>query len=462
MWSSYQQAIFEAVRDTTSNLLINAVAGSGKSTTLVESGRHLSQNAVYAAFAKANVADLQSRVEERHSVLTLHKLGREILQQRYGSRVTRLNAQRERDFVMQRPRLFADQPWVMSDVLQAVSAVKNQGLAKDSFAAWVEENISFKSDNSEPGAPVAPEVLDRFRQSVREVLEWSRSDRTTGISFDDMIWLPYIEDLAWQQFRVAIVDEVQDLNVVQLHLAVASAERIIAAGDPWQAIYAFRGAASDSFDRLRTALSPTELPLSVCYRCAQRIVTAVAQKFRLKIEPSDVAPEGSVERAFLQRVALFPDDVILSRSNRGLGLVAGKLARRSIAFCLADAAFINEELRKLQTSSAVKTVGDGIDKLKGKKLKPSTEFVFGLLEASDPGEAIGAFQTRASRMLAPRQGVPLLSTVHRFKGREANRVLVLVNSFGPQEEQEERNLMYVAMTRARQNLVLLQDQVGFA
>lgn len=453
MWSAYQQAIFEAASQRSNHLLVNAVAGSGKSTTLVEAGRHLHTRAVYTAFAKANVTDLTERVESRHTVLTLHKMGRDLISQRFGMRAARINGDREKNYVVDNPRLFKDKAWSVSSLLRAVAAYKNQGFNKAQFLAWVDQENIFALDEDE--TEVNPIILDDFRAAVRDVLEWSRDDRTTGVSFDDMIWLPYILDLSWKQFQCAIVDEVQDLNVVQLHLATASAERIVAAGDPWQAIYAFRGAASDSFDRLREALTPIELPLSVCYRCSTSVIDAVRARFKLHIEAHDAAPVGSVTQGFLSRIDVQSDDVFLSRSNRGLGFIAGRLAKRGVPFTLTNLQFIETELDKLKQ----KTVGDAVTKLKKLKLRPSTEFVFGLLEAADESETIENFVRRMRHVLAPRTGVPLLTTVHRFKGREAKRVHVLVSSFGPQSETEERNLLYVAMTRSRVDLVLLQDQL---
>lgn len=452
MWSHYQEAIFSAARDSSDHLLVNAVAGSGKSTTLIEAGVHLRQNAVYTAFAKANVNDLSERIDTRHSVLTLHKLGRELISQRFGWRAAKVNAERERVYINDNPRLWRDKKWTPHQLARGVAACKNQGLTKAPFLEWIEQENLFEADED---GNVDLTIIDDYRAAVRDVLEWSRDDRTTGISFDDMIWLPYVFDLSWRQFRVAIVDEVQDLNAVQLHLALGSADRIIAAGDPWQAIYAFRGAASDSFDRLRTALTPVELPLSVCYRCSRVVVEAVQRRFKLGIEPAPGAIEGSIKTMHLTRAEVRPTDVFLSRSNRGLGFIAGRLAKRSIPFTLSNLGFIETELNKLKQ----KTVEDAVQKLKMAKLRPATEFVFGLLEASDPGESIDDFVRRMRRALAPREGVPLLTTVHRFKGREAPRVFVLCSSFGPSSEIEERNLMYVAMTRAREDLVLLQDEL---
>lgn len=53
------------------------------------------------------------------------------------------------------------------------------------------------------------------------------------------------------------------------------------------------------------------------------------------------------------------------------------------------------------------------------------------------------------------QGV-LLSTIHSVKGMEFNHVFVLDGGWGAQYMEEQRRLLYVAMTRAKENLCLMQ------
>src|SRR5262249_47785764 len=120
-----------------------------------------------------------------------------------------------------------------------------------------------------------------FIVAVMYVLERSKELLPDGrlavraIDFDDMIWLPVVLRLSVWTYDRVFVDETQDLNAAQLELALRACRakgRILAIGDDKQAIYRFRGADSNAVERIIRRLSAKVLPLSVTYRCAQRIV----------------------------------------------------------------------------------------------------------------------------------------------------------------------------------------------
>ena len=66
--SKYQQEIFDNILHGTSNMVINAVAGSGKSTTIVNALKLIpdSMNVLFIAFNKDIVETLKEKVRERN------------------------------------------------------------------------------------------------------------------------------------------------------------------------------------------------------------------------------------------------------------------------------------------------------------------------------------------------------------------------------------------------------------
>ena len=61
------------------------------------------------------------------------------------------------------------------------------------------------------------------------------------IDFDDMIWIPLVENFPLPQFDVLFVDEAQDFNEMQrqMILRCIGNNRVVIVGDRNQAIYGF-------------------------------------------------------------------------------------------------------------------------------------------------------------------------------------------------------------------------------
>lgn len=121
------------------------------------------------------------------------------------------------------------------------------------------------------------------------------------VDYDDMIYLPVHLNLPVFQHDLLLCDEVQDLSKCQRELAKRACKRLVACGDPRQALYSFAGAAADSMPALYKELGETSrgcdhLPLTVTRRCGKSIVRE-AQKTVAEFHAHESNPEGSVESA---------------------------------------------------------------------------------------------------------------------------------------------------------------------
>lgn len=80
--SKYQIAIYKAFKETEDNLNISAVAGSGKTTVLLELLKFIPKNktALFLAFNNSIVDELKDRIERRDGIdiMTIHSYGLEI------------------------------------------------------------------------------------------------------------------------------------------------------------------------------------------------------------------------------------------------------------------------------------------------------------------------------------------------------------------------------------------------
>ena len=89
-YSKYQEEIFNEVEKGNSNLVINAVAGSGKTTTIVECCKRLScerDNVKFLAFNKSIVQELESRIGSYADVSTMHAFALSIIKKAYNNKL---------------------------------------------------------------------------------------------------------------------------------------------------------------------------------------------------------------------------------------------------------------------------------------------------------------------------------------------------------------------------------------
>jgi superfamily I DNA/RNA helicase len=101
--------------------------------------------------------------------------------------------------------------------------------------------------------------------------------------FDDDLWYSAIhaEELSWPKYDVVLADEVQDFNAAQkimLKKLTENGAKIVAVGDPNQAIYRFRGADNGAFAGISEMLTDAsedkdvEQPLTRNFRSRQAII----------------------------------------------------------------------------------------------------------------------------------------------------------------------------------------------
>lgn len=332
----------------------------------------------------------------------------------------------------------------------------------------------------------------------------------TGIDFDDMVYLAVRNKWAVPMFDLVVIDETQDMNKAQLELAMAVLKptgRMCVVGDDRQAIYRFRGADSGTLDRIKAALGANELPLTRTFRCATTIV-AEAKKMVPDFEAAPTNPEGVVRTVGMGKLLkeAEPGDYVLSRTNAPLVKVALGLIREGKRTIIAGRNFgegLGKLVGSLATGPAAKSMPKFLAKLQAwveKEVERATEAgAEGKVEAVyDKAETIQALaegatgvpelQSRIGKLFGEPGEIDALngyngpsivcSSVHKAKGLEAERVWVLQETLfpavpcqkckkrpigcqcgagnyvaDPQAALEEQNIAYVAVTRARQELV---------
>lgn len=512
-WSSKQTNIFSwfaaIVATTIEHLVVRARAGTGKTTTIVEALNYLPKGitALVCAFNKDISVELVKRIAEAKgitvpstgnaqkdnsalakavrmatgiTVQTLHAAGLACVSNFWPNLRIDFSDAREKSLVKQ-----VCAATVPEAIQKLVGKLLTKGReikphAKTSCDLW-DLAVKFECEPDETWNEQGYDLDFVCRKAV-EAMEIAATVKpvTTGIDGADMIFLPVRNGWLRKMYGVVIVDEAQDMTEAQLEIAEGLCKgRIIVVGDDKQAIYAFRGADADSLDRLKTKLNATELPLNTTYRCAKAIVR-LAQEYVPDFEAGPDNPEGeviSIPSDKLTATAAL-GDFILSRANAPLVSVAmsllksGKRARikgRDIGRTLITlvrkfkARSIPELLKKLSTWEA-KEIKRLEARFEGKLDSPTFQTRCDavhdqaemLAELANGADSVSALEDRIEALFTDDglgdKGVITCSSVHRSKGLEADRVFVLRETLRT-HTQEELNITYVAITRAKNTLV---------
>jgi superfamily I DNA/RNA helicase len=370
-------------------------------------------------------------------------------------------------------------------------------LTRNTLKEPTEENLREIADHY--GLPVEPHQWTLVRDLVSASLEHGVMDAPRTIDYTDMVWLPSALDLPVDQYDWVLVDECQDLNAAQLALALKLCKaggRMLFVGDPYQAIYGFAGADCDSFWNIQKKTSATVLPLSICYRCPSEHVW-LAQEIVPSIEAAPGAIEGGVhDLDFACMIEMLEkDDVVLCRNTAPLipacyamlaegkpAYVAGRAIGEGIAKTVEESCDLYYKAEGKYATMG--TLGEGFDLWEAKekaalKRRKVDEDSQQWSDLSDRLDCVRIFWSRSENtgidgFLAEiralfsdnKDNATRMSTVHRAKGLEANRVFLLKPELMPSpyarmswERQQEENLRYVALTRATEALHFVDGPV---
>jgi len=464
-WSKYQLAVFENVANGTGHTVVNAVAGSGKTTTIEAAVDYIPVGLknLFVAFNKSIATELGRRLAGKPvEVSTLHSYGLKCVTAALGRRT--IDAHRVDGFCR---ALHGDKRETFElrrDLAKVVS------LAKGALATE-EEEIDVIIDAFDIDSAKGNRT---FVQDVLRLLEQCLTADDGKIDFDDMIWLPIALQLKQRTYDRVFVDETQDLNAAQIELTLRACKpggRILAVGDPRQAIYGFRGADEHAFENVKEQLDATELPLSVCYRCCQAVVHR-AQRIVPAIEAAPGAEEGEVRVASYQEMRRDAEsgDFILSRTNAPLvSLCMGFLSEhRRAAIQGRDVGASLAALVKKSKARDVDQLRTWIElwsaqecarlAAKNRDTQAVEDKAGCILAISEGAVSVEDVLARIESLFSDTRDEEriVLSSTHKAKGLERDTVWLLRDTYCRRPEIEEQNLLYVAITRAKRTLVLVE------
>ena len=490
--SPYQQAIFDAVTNPSlGSIIVDAKAGSGKTTTIIEAAKLMKGDIFLGAFNKKMADELFLRCKGMFNVKagTFHSAGYQAIRKvmpNIGSPTNKIfgmvkdlndNSHKDDDFDKQ-----------AFQIARIVSMAKQRGIGAiipDKLDVWENMILTFGLDENLPERFDDRSEMNYLIKFCQEVLNYD-FNHSEIIDFDDMIYLPLKMNLEMPQYDWVMIDEAQDTNPSRRELAkrmLKPTGRMLAVGDPYQAIYGFTGADNDALDQIRDDFNAITLPLSVTYRCPKKVV-ALAQNYVTGIEAHESAPEGELDSVLYHSLAdtVQPGEVILSRYNKYLVNLCFKFIRQG-----KGAKIEGREVGANLISLAKKWRTKDFDQLSmhirewtkkeieraKKKGVERTDFI------TDRAETLNVLIDRAKELklkdkdaliemieglfvddLNGHKNKVLLCSVHRAKGLEWDTVYLLGRDeiMGKQcsmqwQTDQERNLVYVGVTRAKKRYV---------
>ncbi len=477
-----KEKIFHFIKNRKENLLIGALAGCGKTTTVVEGSKLLPKDSkkIYLAFNKHIQMELKQRLPDDVYCYTFHGLGMQAIKNVYGDSIKFdefkvdhiVNKKAKRWNLNKELHTREDIGEYLGKIKKFVNLCRLTITLDKKYLPHLSTKYDIELD--EP----------RDHKRVFSVLEEMLNDRRT-FDFTDMVFLPAIDNKIWMyQYDTVLVDEIQDLNRAQQYIikkilkrdriSKKTTGRLIAVGDVNQAIYGFSGVSDKSYDWFLKFPNTKMLPLTTTFRCAKNIVIE-AQKIVPTLQALPDAIEGIVRdgsvldepvdgdfvlcRTTTPLIKLFfhyllaGKKAVIKGSDMGVSLIEMIQGHKTLSQLMA---FYENELKNYQASLRKRGIINYNDDSRYVALEDN---VMTLKFMSKLSTDIADLKNKVKMIFSDKLDGIVLSTVHKSKGLEADRVFIARPDKMPLptkkawQYQQEMNLKYVAITRAKYELV---------
>lgn len=458
-----QDSILTAATSTSTNMMISALAGTGKTSTL-----EMIDNAVkvqphlYLCFNKAIANEAEKRMRSTTTVRTFNSLGHRIWASYLGKNLT-LNTKKVyelfRGILDESPKSTHNAIWGCYDaVTSGVNLARALGYVPSSHAYGAKALIKqtqFHSYLDETPDDLTSDLIDA-------ILTCSIARATAGeIDFNDQVYMPALFGGTYPRFPLVLIDEYQDLSPIN-HAMVAKlckSSRQIGVGDDAQSIYAFRGAKAGSMASAVVEYSMSQLGLSVSFRCPSAIVRNVHWRVPNFKSFKD---GGCVETPSLFNADDFSDGAtIICRNNAPLIRIAFQLlsAGHSVSVVGTD---IGPKLVKTMTklgsvdmsqAQTLSKIDDWLEAKLAKESKTAEDYAECMRVFARHGSTLGTAIAYAEHLFK-QEGTIRLLTGHKSKGLEFEHVYHLDKHI-LRDKGQDRNIHYVIDTRSKDRLTYI-------
>ena len=545
--SKYQKDILDYFKKHPhDNMVIEALAGSGKSSTNVLLTETTKTSDVYLAFNTTVAKEFREKVKNpKTKVYTIHSLAFSIMCQNIKNDYEKgelsfkepkvnnwkiYNAIDKEIAKNYKPKTFEDKVYLRNNLFTTYNLIRltmGDIEDRDDIADLVSSHDlfnEFDSDNNK--RRFVPEIKE-IQSSLLNIYEydWSEFEHKGEVDFTDMLYITYWqlkneewEVPYWNLYTNVYLDECQDLSKLQLSFVPfikRSGGRVVATGDFFQSCYFFAGGDSEAFNSIPVRFYPCKkFPLPVTYRCPQSHVELINNKFGIPLEARPKAPQGKIMEIEKENILKYikPGDMVISRKNRWLGSVIVELISNGYKIFTEDKEMVDNLKKLVDTKKFPSAVSlkNGLNKIvsecqnkiielsntdneiDNKKEKTKEDIEEEVTEFSNQLASMSALNKKLDNVsllekivdyycsiysshsssskiidyideilsLNPTPDSIRITSVHKAKGLEADNVFVLnkgdiCQARGAEQAQQERNLSYISLTRAKNNMYLV-------
>jgi len=510
--TAFSQAICDKVTDNSGDsVIVQAVAGSGKTEQLKLCAERTIGPVAAICFGRDAKAELEQRMPPNATCLTFNakgnrawrahtrayrglgkdldvsvdKTARIIKWLKEGGKIER-NLPLGR--IAKLVGLAKSEGLVPLEVSSTSGCYEMRGLVEDTPQEWARiiDHYGIETDER----LTADRLIGAAKRVLVESIRWS----SKIIDYDDQLYMPTLTlGCPFSKEFWLYVDELQDVSALQRDMIskiMAAGGRLLGVGDRHQAIYGWRGADTGSMDKIKAATSAVELPLSICWRC-DRAIVELAQKIVPQILPRPGADEGLVEYPSKVNLEVFQAGSLLVCRNRAPTIrLAYKLIRRGAPVRMLGSNQCDQivgrirrligdrpehstttetllELSERETNRVIARANERKDEDAVTQALENHEVITALVEGINVSTVGELLMWVADLYSSAKESATVIrcGTIHAVKGLQAPSVWVLDKHLMPSrgakkdwQIQQEKNLEYVAITRAKHELRFIRSE----
>ena len=495
-FSKEQDDIFNFAEHGLENLIVQAVAGAGKTTTLIECANRIGdgKSILMLAHNKSTRDTLKERVGDKKNVhvYTLHGLAWRMFIEHFGSE-PELDDDKYRNYINKNISTLAGEEYN-----------KLNGPARLQYKYNVFELIDKSRHNlKQSEKEITKMAKKKYGMTLvadeckfaSEVLKWGVSN-TEVVDFQDLLWFPsqfgYITK--FYTADIIMLDEAQDASLAQqdvIKRCFTRKTRMFSFGDRDQTINSWCGSDTDAFEHLKDRdtfrRNAKEYPLTTNYRCGYKIIEYAKRYTDNNIHAREGAHEGIVNlNAHLYEIK--EGDMVLCRNMAPLmefyriaisqgkkvyfrGEEFGKNLKNIVDCSYGDSVkeIIFSIKRRLIAYWDFLTETTELDK-RETMLNPGVISLLDTIKAIENMPRTVETRNDIDKFIKDvfsdegKEGIQL-STIHKAKGLEADNVFIICPSLIPSrlaeldwEKEEERHLQYVMCTRPKNSLNFVTER----